>query len=118
MLNYLFNNHVVTINQPHAPSLAAARLEYQNDVLGCDKPIDHIRKRNDGTGEIFQDKQHILYLFNFMESHNFLENPHSHQLWSWSSQKKEKNTLSQMRLGSVFKMRVSILNTATTEQMG
>ena len=24
------------------------------------------------------------------ESHNFLENPHSHQLWSWSSQKKEK----------------------------
>ena len=53
---------------------------YQNDVLGCDKPIDHIRERKDGTGEIFQNKQHILYLFNFMESHNFLENPHSHQL--------------------------------------
>ena len=31
---------------------------------------------------------------------------------------KRKTTLSQMRLGSVFKMRVSILNTATTEQMG
>ena len=31
---------------------------------------------------------------------------------------KRKNTLSQMRLGSVFKMRMSILNTATTEQMG
>ena len=31
---------------------------------------------------------------------------------------KRKNTLSQMRLGSVFKMRRSILNTATTEQMG
>ena len=26
--------------------------------------------------------------------------------------------MSQMRLGSVFKMRMSILNTATTEQMG
>ena len=34
------------------------------------------------------------------------------------SQKKENNTLSQMRLRSVFKMRMSILNTATTEQMG
>ena len=33
------------------------------------------------------------------------------------SQKKEKNNTSQMRLGSVFKMRMSILNTATTEQM-
>ena len=31
---------------------------------------------------------------------------------------KRKTTLSQMRLGSVFKMRTSILNTATTEQMG
>ena len=34
------------------------------------------------------------------------------------SQKKEKNNTSQMRLRSVFKMRTSILNTATTEQMG
>ena len=31
---------------------------------------------------------------------------------------KRKNTISQMRLRSVFKMRASILNTATTEQMG
>jgi len=31
---------------------------------------------------------------------------------------KRKNTLSQMRFRSVFKMRMSILNTATTEQMG
>ena len=31
---------------------------------------------------------------------------------------KGKNNISQMRLGSVFKMRTSILNTATTEQMG
>ena len=32
--------------------------------------------------------------------------------------KKRKNTISQMRLRSVFKMRTNILNTATTEQMG
>ena len=32
--------------------------------------------------------------------------------------RKRNNTISQMRLGSVFKMRISILNTATTEQMG
>ena len=31
---------------------------------------------------------------------------------------KRNNTISQMRLRSVFKMRISILNTATTEQMG
>ena len=31
---------------------------------------------------------------------------------------KRNNTISQMRLRSVFKMRMSILNTATTEQMG
>ena len=31
---------------------------------------------------------------------------------------KRKNNISQMRLGSVFKMRTSIINTATTEQMG
>ena len=44
--------------------------------------------------------------------------PHSHQLQIQNSQKKEKNNTSQMRLGSVFKMRTSIINTATTEQMG
>ena len=35
-----------------------------------------------------------------------------------SSKEKRNNTLSQMRLRSVFKMRIIILNTATTEQMG
>ena len=39
---------------------------------------------------------------------------------SFRSQNTEKrnNIISQMRLRSVFKMRMSILNTATTEQMG
>ena len=32
--------------------------------------------------------------------------------------KKANDTISQMRLRSVFKMQISILNTATTEQMG
>ena len=35
-----------------------------------------------------------------------------------SSKEKRNNTISQMRLRSVFKMQISILNTATTEQMG
>ena len=68
--------------------------------------------------------------FDFLESHIFLEmfiltnknhrlldNPHSHQLWIWIVRKRN-NTIFQMRLRSVFKMRTSILNTATTEQMG
>ena len=44
--------------------------------------------------------------------------PHSRQTVDLDSQKKEKNNISQMWLGSVFKMRTGILNTATTEQMG
>ena len=32
----------------------------------------------------------MIFWMERKESHNFLENPHSHQLWSWSSQKKEK----------------------------
>ena len=44
--------------------------------------------------------------------------PHSHQLQIQNSQKKEKNNTSQMRLRSVFKMFIRILNTAITEQMG
>ena len=56
--------------------------------------------------------------FNFQRIHNLLGNPHSRQLQIENSQKKETNNTSQMRLGSVFKMRMSILNTATTEQMG
>ena len=35
-----------------------------------------------------------------------------------SESEKRNNTISQMRLRSVFKMRMSILNTSTTEQMG
>ena len=56
--------------------------------------------------------------FNSMDSRIPLENSHSYQLWICDSQKKRNNTISQMRLRSVFKMRTSILNTATTEQMG
>ena len=40
-----------------------------------------------------------------------------HSFWSQNTEKRN-NTISQMRLRSVFKMRTSILNTATTEQMG
>ena len=113
MLNYVFDNHVVTLNQPVLHCMMRISYQeyrgilkhfyYQNDVLGCDKPIDHIRERKDGTGEIFQNKQHILYLFNFMESHNFLKNPHSHQLWSWSSQKKEKLPYPRCGLGAYLR---------------
>ena len=40
-----------------------------------------------------------------------------HSFWSQNTEKRN-TTISQMRLRSVFKMRISILNTATTEQMG
>ena len=40
-----------------------------------------------------------------------------HSFWSQHTEKRN-NLISQMRLRSVFKMRMSILNTATTEQMG
>ena len=52
------------------------------------------------------------------------------KIWGWGQEnpilancgfrivRKKKNDISQMRLRSVFKMRTSILNTATTEQMG
>ena len=40
-----------------------------------------------------------------------------HFFWSQNTEKRN-HTISQMRLRSVFKMRMSILNTATTEQMG
>ena len=36
----------------------------------------------------------------------------------YQNTEKRNNALSQMRLRSVFKMRMSILNTATTEQIG
>ena len=34
----------------------------KNDVLGYNLPINHIRRRSNETGEIFQDGQHILYV--------------------------------------------------------
>ena len=40
-----------------------------------------------------------------------------HSFWSQYTEKRN-TTISQMRLRSVFKMQTSILNTATTEQMG
>ena len=40
-----------------------------------------------------------------------------HSFWSQNTEKRN-TAISQMRLRSVFKMRMSILNTATTEQMG
>ena len=40
-----------------------------------------------------------------------------HSFWSQNTEKRNA-AISQMRLRSVFKMRVSILNTATTEQIG
>ena len=48
---------------------------------------------------------------------SLLKNYCIHSFWSQNTEKRN-NTISQMRLRSVFKMRMSILNTATTEQMG
>ena len=50
-------------------------------------------------------------------SPSLLKNYCIHSFWSQNTEKRN-NTISQMRLRSVFKMRMSILNTATTEQMG
>ena len=51
------------------------------------------------------------------EYRDILELDCIHSFWSQHTEKRN-NTISQMRLRSVFKMRMSILNTATTEQMG
>ena len=34
----------------------------KNDILGYNLPINHIRRRNNETGEIFEDGQHIIYV--------------------------------------------------------
>ena len=34
----------------------------KNDVLGYNLPINHIKRRSNETGEIFEDGQHILYV--------------------------------------------------------
>ena len=51
------------------------------------------------------------------EYRDILELDCIHSFWSQHTEKRN-NTISQMWLRSVFKMRTSILNTATTEQMG
>ena len=51
------------------------------------------------------------------EYRDILELDCIHSFWSQHTEKRN-NTISQMRLRSVFKIRTSILNTATTEQMG
>ena len=33
-----------------------------NDILGYNLPINHIRRRSNETGEIFEDGQHIIYV--------------------------------------------------------
>ena len=55
--------------------------------------------------------------FNFPESHVLLVHSTLPNC-RFRYPEKRKNDISQMRLRSVFKMRTSILNTATTEQMG
>ena len=34
----------------------------KNDILGYNLPINHIRRRSNETGEIFEDGQHIIYV--------------------------------------------------------
>ena len=48
---------------------------------------------------------------------SLLKNYFIHSFWCQNTEKRN-HTISQMRLRSVFKMQMSILNTATTEQMG
>ena len=62
--------------------------------------------------------------YTFRASRSFLTSPPSlpkgdyiHPFWSQNTEKRN-HAISQMRLRSGFKMRISILNPATTEQMG
>ena len=63
----------------------------------------------------------MIYLLSKQQSSDFSpfssKNYCVHSFWSQNTEKRN-TALSQMWLGSVFKMRMSILNTATTEQMG
>ena len=65
---------------------------------------------------IFFYLKFLVFVF-FSPSNKLVFKPPFSPIVDFDSQKK-KNTISQMRLRSVFKMRTSILNTATTEQMG
>ena len=68
-------------------------------------------------------ENNLLDTISFRASSRLLTYPPSspqrllNSFWSQNTEKRN-NTISQMRLRSVFKMRTSILNTATTEQMG
>ena len=73
---------------------------------------------------ILAESVFLLEIFILNKNHSLLDNPLIFSkmkilisIWSQGTEKR-KNTISQMRLRSVFKMRMSILNTATTEQMG
>ena len=73
---------------------------------------------------ILAESVFLLEIFILNKNHSLLDNPLIFSkikilisIWSQRTEKR-KNTISQMRLRSVFKMRMSILNTATTEQMG
>ena len=63
----------------------------------------------------------LVYLSSKQESSDFSpslpKDYYVHSSWNQNTEKRN-NVISQMQLRSVFKMRVSILNTATTEQMG
>ena len=58
------------------------------------------------------------FCFSFLQSLKLVFNPPFSLIVDLEQSEKRNNTISQMRLRSVFKMRMSILNTATTEQMG
>ena len=73
---------------------------------------------------ILAESVFLLEIFILNKNHSLLDNPLIFSkikilisIWSQRTEKR-KNTISQMRLRSVFKMRMSILNTATTEQRG
>ena len=73
---------------------------------------------------ILAESVFLLEIFILNKNHSLLDNPLIFpktkiliSIWNQRTEKR-KNTISQMRLRSVFKMQMSILNTATTEQMG
>ena len=77
-------------------------------------PVRHFLRR---------DYLHIFFYLKFLVFVSLVPQisyliPHLHQLWIWNSQKKEILPYPICSVVAVFKMRTSILNTATTEQMG
>ena len=87
-----------------------------HNILFFSKRISYViwRTSRSKNAEVFPSKQESSDFFPPLIPpqrllHSFLLEP---------KHRKRNNTLSQMRLRSVFKMRMSILSTATTEQMG